>query len=376
MSASSSELLATLSQLEELLATTSDDRVTRPIAAFEEALRQIKRSFSGSWLGYHANVYYSGLKPAPPYAHFSQEWGLKDMPFSSLGSTGEWEEFDPEEIKQHIRALAGDPDMGTVEDVTRRLNDAFEHDKSTILSMLLSELEHDKDSFLEKLSADLEALDVYTRHQIIDRLKPSGQIMTRDTTAVGQGITVPPHISIAAEILTFQTSVEAVRQLSSIARKAGSHLARKEKRRSAATLIGTNVFIGHGRSPLWKDLKDFVQDRLRLPWDEFNRVPVAGISNTQRLSQMLDSAAFAFLIMTAEDEHDDGNIHARMNVVHEAGLFQGRLGFARAIILLEEGCEEFSNIHGLGQIRFPKGNLKSVLEDVRLVLEREGLIEA
>jgi predicted nucleotide-binding protein len=44
-----------------------------------------------------------------------------------------------------------------------------------------------------------------------------------------------------------------------------------------------------------------------------------------------------------------------MNVVHEAGLFQGRLGFERAIILLEEGCKSFSNIEGLGQIRFPKG---------------------
>jgi predicted nucleotide-binding protein len=39
---------------------------------------------------------------------------------------------------------------------------------------------------------------------------------------------------------------------------------------------------------------------------------------------------------------------ARLNVVHEAGLFQGSLGFKKAIILLEEGCEEFCNIVGLG----------------------------
>ncbi|MFI5322489.1 MAG: TIR domain-containing protein [Thermodesulfobacteriota bacterium] len=63
-----------------------------------------------------------------------------------------------------------------------------------------------------------------------------------------------------------------------------------------------------------------------------------------------------------------------MNVVHEAGLFQGRLGFTKAIILLEEGCEGFSNIEGLGQIRFPKGNIRAIFDDVRKVLEREGLI--
>jgi predicted nucleotide-binding protein len=63
-----------------------------------------------------------------------------------------------------------------------------------------------------------------------------------------------------------------------------------------------------------------------------------------------------------------------MNVVHEAGLFQGKLGFTKAIILLEDGCEEFSNIQGLGQIRFPKSNIAAAYEEIRRVLEREGIL--
>ena len=86
-------------------------------------------------------------------------------------------------------------------------------------------------------------------------------------------------------------------------------------------------FIGHGRSKEWKDLKDFISERMPLSWDEFNRVPVAGIPNTVRLATMLDSAAIAFLVLTAENEHADGKWHARMNVVHEAGLFPGEIGF-------------------------------------------------
>ena len=89
---------------------------------------------------------------------------------------------------------------------------------------------------------------------------------------------------------------------------------------------------------------------------------------------MLDAAAIAFLVMTGEDEQADGGLNARMNVVHEAGLFQGRLGFTRAIILLEEDCEEFSNIQGLGQVRFPKGNIRAAFDDVRQIFEREGLL--
>ena len=138
--------------------------------------------------------------------------------------------------------------------------------------------------------------------------------------------------------------------------------------------IGTHVFIGHGRSQDWRELKDFISDKLKLPWDEFNRVPIAGLTNITRLAEMLDQACMAFLVMTAEDEQADGKLRARENVVHEAGLFQGRLGFKKAIILLEEGCQEFSNIHGLGQIRFPKGNIKATFEDIREVLKREGIL--
>jgi predicted nucleotide-binding protein len=58
-------------------------------------------------------------------------------------------------------------------------------------------------------------------------------------------------------------------------------------------------------------------------------------------------------------------------VIHESGLFQGRLGWRRAIIILEEGCEEFSNIVDLDQIRFSKSNIASCFEEVRRVLVSE-----
>jgi predicted nucleotide-binding protein len=134
------------------------------------------------------------------------------------------------------------------------------------------------------------------------------------------------------------------------------------------------VFIGHGGSPAWRELKDFLHDRLHLDWEEFNRVSAAGLWTGDRLNTMLSNSSMAFLIFTAEDEHADGSNHARENVIHEAGLFQGRLGFPRAIVLLEDGCEEFSNIHGLGQIRFPRGNMAAKFEEIRSVLERERLI--
>src|SRR5262249_4200268 len=149
-----------------------------------------------------------------------------------------------------------------------------------------------------------------------------------------------------------------VEKLEKGSREAASHIRRIEARQKIARSVGTNIFIGHGRSPVWRELKDFIEHRLGLPVDEFNSVTIAGLTTTSRLAELLDAAAFAFLVMTGEDEQVDGTLHARENVVHEAGLFQGRLGFGRAIILLEDGCREFSNIHGLGQIRFAEGNIR------------------
>ena len=142
-----------------------------------------------------------------------------------------------------------------------------------------------------------------------------------------------------------------------------------------ALLYSTWLYISLAENCFTLQLKDFIEDELGLQTDEFNRVPIAGIHNTERLRQMLNSAAMAFLVLTGEDEQPDGKPHARLNVVHEAGLFQGRLGFECAIVMLEEGCEEFSNIDGLGQLRFARGDIRSRFEEVRQVLrERLGMV--
>jgi hypothetical protein len=142
--------------------------------------------------------------------------------------------------------------------------------------------------------------------------------------------------------------------------------ARKGKRpRMTPFSVGTKVVVGHGGSLVWRELKDFIKDRCGLEPDEYNLIATAGLSRKERLQQMLNEAAFAFLVLTAEDEQPDGKVRARENVVHEVGLFQGRLGFTKAIVLLEDGCEQFSNIDGLDQIRFPKGKIAFAFEEVR-----------
>jgi predicted nucleotide-binding protein len=131
------------------------------------------------------------------------------------------------------------------------------------------------------------------------------------------------------------------------------------------------IFIGHGRSADWRELKDHLQDKHGCKVDAFEVGARAGHSVRDILEKMLVNASIAFLVFTAEDETIDGQLRARQNVVHETGLFQGKLGFARAIVLLENGVEEFSNLQGIQQLRFDHDQIQSTFGDVLAVIKRE-----
>lgn len=341
--------------------------------ALIEAASEIGKSWSGSWLGYHSRIYYKNFETPPPGAVFSQEWGLMDS-FSS-GSRGAWHEYRFDDVVSLINEKAGNPSIDDLFELGKRAEEAFDDAKTATLSILHAQHDLEKDKFLANLVEKIEKAKLLDKSDFIDYWRPKGQMISRDMVAIEKGQVVPPHYSILADVHATTFPFKACAELKKLIIKVASHIENLEANVVREERIGTNIFIGHGRSSDWRELKDFVSDRLKLPWDEFNRVPVAGVTNITRLAQMLDQACFAFLVMTAEDELADGDYHARMNVIHEVGLFQGRLGFERAIVLLEEGCKEFSNIQGLGQIRYPKGKISAIFEDIRAVLEREGIVE-
>lgn len=340
----------------------------------ENAAKVAGKAWSGSWLGYHSRVYYENFVEPPLGARFSQEWGMNNS--YSDDTVGSWREYRFDDVLSVIQQNANIPDKREYEENSEAATEVFEEAQSQILSQLSGVLRSRKDDkFLQNIADKVEKIKALDASDFAKAMCPTGPRMSRDMPAIQAGTQTPPHIRVLADVGKINCAFAACEELSKLCRRAASHIRTIEKHNAKAERIGTNVFIGHGRSTTWKDFKDFIQDRMELAWDEFNRVPVAGVTNIARLSQMLDEAAIAFLIMTAEDEQEDGKQRARQNVVHEAGLFQGRLGFSRAILLLEDGCEEFSNVQGLGQIRFPKGNIAATFEEVRRVLEREGLAE-
>ena len=363
----SEELLRIANQLNKY-----EDYDSPELDAIEKAANAIGRSWSGSWLGYHSRVYYADFQHSPPGATFSKLYGINPR----VHTRGDWNEYTSEKIVDLIYKQAGNPSLRLSTFDSREATEVFEKTQQSAISLIHSNYDLKNNKFLANLAAKIESLEISTEDGFIKVRTPSNKIVSQDIRALEEGLIVPPHIEVLSIVhatkAPFQSCKDLKKQIVSLAK----HIQNLEKSTMKADKIGTKIFIGHGRSPYWREFKDFISDRLGLHWDEFNRVPVAGIPNTIRLAQMLDQACMAFLVMTAEDEDAEGKLHARENVIHEAGLFQGRLGFERAIILLEDGCQEFSNIEGLGQIRFPKEDISAIFEDVRQVLEREGIIES
>jgi hypothetical protein len=54
----------------------------------QESAEAAQKAWSGSSIGYHARVYYSGFKQPPRGANFSSEWGLSYKPSNYSGASG------------------------------------------------------------------------------------------------------------------------------------------------------------------------------------------------------------------------------------------------------------------------------------------------
>jgi hypothetical protein len=130
------------------------------------------------------------------------------------------------------------------------------------------------------------------------------------------------------------------------------------------------VFLGHGQSEPWKALQDYLEAS-GVAVTSFEAQERAGKWTLGVIDALANESNMAFLVHTAEDEQADRHIRARQNVIHETGFFQGRVGIERAIVVREDGCESFSNIDGLSEIRFAAGDIWECFGRVLAVLRRE-----
>jgi sugar/nucleoside kinase (ribokinase family) len=133
------------------------------------------------------------------------------------------------------------------------------------------------------------------------------------------------------------------------------------------------VFVAHGSDPQWRQVKEFLERECGLPVRTLS-TEAQGADLAEELRGHLAECGFAVCVLTAEAAGPGELGYADQSVVHQAGLLQGRYGFRRVAILVEHGCQAFSNVAGLIRLDFPNGHIESTFWQLERMLRREGLV--
>jgi len=181
-------------------------------------------------------------------------------------------------------------------------------------------------------------------------------------------IDIDPVLTVLENLGLDPSEVEELRILT--VNKTGNGLS--DSKNLTHSKKGDLVFIGHGRSPLWREVDVFLREE-NISFEDFESDSRTGEHVIDVLKGFLAKATFAIIVVTAEDKADNGKVRARQNVIHEIGLFQGKLGFENVAILKQNGVEGFSNNDGLQHIPFDGNDIKHTFYELGRTLKKAGL---
>lgn len=185
------QLAERISSLQEQLQTAQ--AATRPLVEqLEGGLQRVAASWSGSFAGYHALLYFRDFQRAAYHESFSPEWGGID------GVPEGWREREPEEVRRAIEAPSGGT-IATVakaaEPIATALN-ALRDDVAVSLAPIRQ---------VPALATEAKMLDAVEKmafrvplHEYLNA--NMGGIRTRDSHAASQGIRIPSHLYYEAEL--------------------------------------------------------------------------------------------------------------------------------------------------------------------------------
>lgn len=190
------ELIAIAEKTASARAAVNSSQIQNAFKAIFDACDRAQRAWSGSNIGYHANVYYQELDPPPPNNQFSPEWGLINR--VSNRSTRQWEVCDPQSVYDQLLAEAGSPDVEAITEQIDAARSTFIALQENAISVLTAALSDSHDNFLQRKLEQLQSAAAPDVSTVICDLLPNGQYWTRDSQAMSQGLKAAPHQRLAA----------------------------------------------------------------------------------------------------------------------------------------------------------------------------------
>lgn len=163
----------------------------------------IEKSFSDSWVGYHANLYFKSFETPSIEEMFDSEWGGVN------GYDEGWKTQTLDQIWMYIR---------------KKSKIKFDLDEANEKLLKIQELSDDLKTQIEVATAEdstvhIKAKAIRTNYSISSYIKAVGPkgLMTRDSKAAQQGMKVPPHIQAQGFANAIHKNIDSANKLIKLA---------------------------------------------------------------------------------------------------------------------------------------------------------------
>lgn len=227
------------------------DKIIQEISQFKDldthilfdtlsVINKVDKSWSGSILGYHRNVYYRDFLPPPEKAYFSIEWGIELPPIMEsfnqyaanflppVGSIGDWVEYSDAEIFSFIFREIDKSKVFNKINECKKIYEHFLKLKDEVLSLIYANNLKNSNSYLENIVSDIEEIirldaEISLRIYLSERF--AGEISTRDFRISGATLFAPPlHIQLTSKIVQALSEFDCINKLKESLVKIKNHI--------------------------------------------------------------------------------------------------------------------------------------------------------
>lgn len=186
------------------------ERFSKHLLSLREKAEQLSDSWSGSWVGFHAFLYYGNFEKPTLRESFNVEWG-------SINSfSDKWRERSFDEVKKKIEEGVVKTNFEYIFKAVKSLVKQAEALREYVCAELSYINTNEALSDEKRLTTQIEEIKFGTSaNEFVNHLQPS-QTWTRDSRAVAQGMKVPPHIKYKARAMAVFSMISDIEKFNSL----------------------------------------------------------------------------------------------------------------------------------------------------------------
>lgn len=176
-----------------------------------KVIDKIGESWSNSWIGYHADLYYGDFQHPPIHARFDSELGFM------FGPQNGWNEKTCGDVTNFINKNYSGVSLKKIKESLIKI------EKDSLHTKVCSELSFIRnfDNFDKEISILNEIEEIkwkFSPADIIQAKRPNNYI-TRDSSAMSQGLRVAPHIRFESIVLSFLSMIKSIKKFVKLVRR-------------------------------------------------------------------------------------------------------------------------------------------------------------